>query len=163
MTSISARFNSNVPSTEPKEKAQSVLDSLPGNSLVSKAALLSGAAGLSIAAISNEIYVLNEESVIAFSLLTVFYGIAKYGGPAYAAHAETEIQKYKDMLNASRVEHTEAVKRRIGDVKQLSGVVETTKELFELSKVYIQYISIYISTNIHIPLLPRFTVPIGNA
>lgn len=136
MTPLTARFNSNVPTPPPpQEKAQSIVDSLPGNSLVSKAAVLSGAAGLSIAAISNEIYVLNNESVIAFSLLSVFYAVAKYGGPMYKAHAEGEIQKYKDILNASRVEHTEAVKRRIGDVQKLGGVVDTTKELFELSKV----------------------------
>lgn len=129
------RLNSNVPAEEPKKKAQSILDSLPGSSLVSKTAILSAGAGLSIAAISNELYVLNEETVIAFCLLSVFAGVAKYGGPAYKSWAEGQVQKHKDILNAARADHTNAVKSRIENVQQLGGVVEVTKQLFDVSKV----------------------------
>lgn len=55
-----------VPTEDPKVKAKSILDALPGNSLVSKTAILSSAAGLSIYALSNEYYVVNEETVVAF-------------------------------------------------------------------------------------------------
>lgn len=129
-----AASNSHTPAPV-EESARTIIDSIPGNSLVSKAAVLSGAAGASIAAISNELYVLNEETVIAFSLLTVFYGVAKLGGPAWSSFAKSEIKKHTDSLNTARAEHTDAVKQRIQDVKQLEGVVDITKQLFEVSKV----------------------------
>jgi F-type H+-transporting ATPase subunit b len=127
-----------VPTEDPKQKAQSILDSLPGNSLVSKTAILSATAGLSIAAISNELYVMNEETVAAFCLLSVFTAVAKYGGPAYKEWAEAQVQKHKDILNAARADHTNAVKQRMENVKELSGVVDLTKQLFEVSKVFKQ-------------------------
>ncbi|KAL2218968.1 putative mitochondrial ATPase subunit ATP4 [Thermoascus aurantiacus ATCC 26904] len=128
------RAASNVPSEDPKKKAQSILDALPGQSVASKTAILSAAAGLSIAAISNELYVLNEETVVAFSVLSVFAALAKYGGPLYKQWAEGQIQKQRDILNAARADHTNAVKQRIENVQQLSNVVEITKQLFEVSK-----------------------------
>lgn len=130
-----ARYNSSVPAEEPKKKAQSIIDSLPGNSLVSKTAILSAGAGLSIAAISNELYVLNEETVIAFCLLSVFTALGKYGGPAYKEWAEGQAQKHLDILNAARADHTNAVTARIENVQQLNSVVDVTKSLFEVSKV----------------------------
>ncbi|KAK2804729.1 atp4 subunit B of the stator stalk of mitochondrial F1F0 ATP synthase [Emmonsiellopsis sp. PD_5] len=130
----SVRYNSNVPSEDPKTKAQSIIDALPGSSLVSKTAILSAGAGLSIAAISNELYVFNEETVAAFCLLTVFISVAKMAGPMYKSWAEEQIQKQKDILNGAREEHTNAVRERIESVKQLSGVVDITKTLFEVSK-----------------------------
>ncbi|KAG9894921.1 hypothetical protein KCU98_g18579, partial [Aureobasidium melanogenum] len=52
---VQARLQSNQPS--PEQKAKSILDSLPGSNLLSKTAILSAGAGVSIAAISNELYV----------------------------------------------------------------------------------------------------------
>ncbi|KAL5001659.1 hypothetical protein BDV10DRAFT_159460 [Aspergillus recurvatus] len=134
VTLSATRAASNVPTEDPKQKAQSILDSLPGNSLVSKTAILSATAGLSIAAISNELYVMNEETVAAFCLLSVFTAVAKYGGPAYKEWAEAQVQKHKDILNAARADHTNAVKQRMENVKELSSVVDLTKQLFEVSK-----------------------------
>jgi F-type H+-transporting ATPase subunit b len=122
------------PAETPEKKAQSILNSIPGNSLVSKTATLSAVAGLSIAAISNELYVMNEETVAAFCLLSVFTAVAKYGGPAYRDWAEGQVQKHKDILNAARADHTNAVQQRIDNVSQMSGVVEVTKQLFAVSK-----------------------------
>lgn len=124
-----------MPAEEPKKKAQSIIDSLPGSSLLSKTAILSSAAGLSVYAISNEYYVMNEETVIAFCLLAVWGGMLKYGGPAYKEWAESQNEKIKNILNSARADHTEAVKTRIEDVKQMGGVVDITKGLFEVSKV----------------------------
>ena len=129
------RNASNVPTEDPKKKAQSIIDALPGNSLISKTAILSAGAGLSIAAISNEIYVVNEESVVAFCLLSVFYGVFKYGGPMYKEWADGMIAKHKEILGQARANHTDAVKKRIDNVKQLDGVVDITRQLFEVSKV----------------------------
>ncbi|CAP79951.1 atp4 subunit B of the stator stalk of mitochondrial F1F0 ATP synthase [Penicillium rubens] len=130
----SSRQASNVPAEEPAKKAQSILNAVPGNSLVTKTATLSAAAGLSIAAISNELYVMNEETVAAFCLLSVFTAVGKYGGPAYREWAEGQVQKHKDILNAARADHTNAVQQRIDTVSQMSGVVEVTKQLFAVSK-----------------------------
>ncbi|CAI7571735.1 unnamed protein product [Penicillium pancosmium] len=130
----STRAASNVPAEDPSKKAQSILDAVPGNSLVTKTATISAAAGISIAAISNELYVMNEETVAAFCLLSVFTAVAKYGGPAYRQWAEGQVQKHKDILNAARADHTSAVQSRIDNVKEMSGVVEVTKQLFAVSK-----------------------------
>ncbi|KAH8180084.1 mitochondrial ATP synthase B chain precursor [Sarocladium implicatum] len=133
--SVSAVRNaSNVPAEEPKKKAQSIIDALPGNSLISKSAILSSAAGLSAYAISNEYYVMNEETVIAFCLISVWAGIIKYGGPMYSEWAQAQNDKIKNILNSARADHTAAVKTRIEDVTQMGGVVDITKGLFEVSK-----------------------------
>ncbi|KAH6691586.1 ATP synthase subunit 4 [Plectosphaerella plurivora] len=131
---IAARNTSNVPAEEPKKKAQSLIDSLPGNSLVSKTAILSSTAALSAYAISNEYYVLNEETVVAVALLSVWGGLIKYGGPMYSEWAEAQSNKIKNILNQARADHASAVQVRIDDVKQMSGVVDVTKALFEVSK-----------------------------
>ncbi|KAK2741919.1 atp4 subunit B of the stator stalk of mitochondrial F1F0 ATP synthase [Myotisia sp. PD_48] len=129
-----ARYASNVPAEDPKSKAQSIIDALPGNSLVSKTAILSGAAGLSVAAISNELYILNEESVVAFCLASMFYAAFKIGGPGYKDWAAGQINKQTEILNSARADHVGAVKQRIEDVKPLSEVVDITKTLFQVSK-----------------------------
>lgn len=130
-----ARYSSNVPAEDPKKKAQSIIDALPGNSLVSKTAILSSAAGLSIYALSNEYYVVNEESVVAFCLLSVWGAVIKYAGPMYSEWAEGQNKKIAGILNAARADHTQAVKSRIENVQQMSGVIDITKSLFEVSKV----------------------------
>ncbi|KAL8653223.1 MAG: hypothetical protein Q9210_002229 [Variospora velana] len=129
-----ARLASNVPSEEPSKKAQSIVDSLPGNSLVSKTAILSAGTGVSIWAIANELYVVNEETIVMVATLSVFWAIAHYGGPMYKDWAEGQINKMKGILYAAREDHTSAVKKRIESVKQLGSVVEVTKQLFEVSK-----------------------------
>lgn len=129
-----ARYSSTAPAEEPKKKAASILDALPGNSLVSKAAILSSGTAAAIAAISNELYVMNEETVVAVSLLTVFYGVGKFVGPLYSEYAQANSNKVKEILNAARQEHTVAVRERITNVQELAGVVDHTKALFGVSK-----------------------------
>ncbi|KAL3418649.1 ATP synthase subunit 4 [Phlyctema vagabunda] len=130
----SQRSASSVPTEDPKKKAQSILDSLPGNSLVSKTAILSSSAGVAIYALSNEYYVVNEETVVAFCLLSIWGAVIKYGGPMYKEWAEGQVNKIKSILNSARADHTEAVKTRIQSVQQLGSVVDVTKTLFEISK-----------------------------
>lgn len=132
---VTARHSSNVPATDPKTKAQSLLDALPGNHLLSKTAILSSVTGLSVYALSNEYYVVNEETVVAVCLLSVWTALIKFGGPMYREWAEGQNEKIKNILNSARADHTQAVQTRIEDVKQMSGVVDVTKTLFEVSKV----------------------------
>jgi hypothetical protein len=132
-----ARYNSNLPQEDPKKKAQSLMEAIPipGNSPLTKAAVLSAGAGLSVAAISNELYVVNEESIVALSLLTIFWAVAKYAGPAWGDYAQQQADKISGILNAARADHTSAVKQRIQSVQDLGGVIDITKTLFEVSKV----------------------------
>ena len=131
----SQRQASNVAVEEPAKKAQSIIDSLPGNSLISKTAILSAGAGLSVFAISNEFYVVNEETIVAFATLSVFAAIFKYLGPSYVDWANGHIQRQKDILYAAKADHVKAVENRIVSVRELSGVIDITKALFEVSKV----------------------------
>ncbi|KAI0478835.1 hypothetical protein GGR56DRAFT_664846 [Xylariaceae sp. FL0804] len=119
---------------EPKAKAQSIIDALPGSSLISKTAIMSSAAALSVYAISSEYYVVNEETVVAFCLLSIWAAVIKFGGPAYSEWADAQNNKIKGILNAARADHTQAVQSRIDNVQQLSGVVDITKSLFAVSK-----------------------------
>ena len=130
-----------MPTEDPKIRAQAIIDSLPGSNLISKTAILSAGAGLSIFGISNEFLVVNEETVVAFSLLSVFWAVGKYGGPMYKEWVDGQIAKMKGILNAAREDHTSAVKSRIENVKQLGNVIDITKQLFEVSKVEINNIS----------------------
>jgi F-type H+-transporting ATPase subunit b len=124
-----------VPQKDPKSTAESILNALPGNSLTAKTAYLSAGAGLSIAAISNELYVVNEESIVALSLLTIYWAVYNYAGPMYKQWADSQAEKWKGLLNAAREDHTNAVKARISNVQDLSGVIDITKDLFAVSKV----------------------------
>ncbi|KAK4649301.1 atp4 subunit B of the stator stalk of mitochondrial F1F0 ATP synthase [Podospora pseudocomata] len=133
-TAIAARNSSGVPAQDPKSKAQSLIDALPGSNLLSKSAILSSFTGLSIYALSNEYYVVNEETVVAFCLLSVWAALIKFGGPAYKEWAEGQNKKILDILNSARADHTQAVKTRIEDVQQMSGVIDVTKSLFAVSK-----------------------------
>ncbi|KAL8329531.1 hypothetical protein RB597_005000 [Gaeumannomyces tritici] len=135
LTSLTTtRASSNVPAEDPKAKAQSLMDAIPGNSLVSKSAILSSAAALSVYALSNEYYVVNEETVVAFCLLSVWGAVIKYGGPMYSEWADAQAERVKGILNAARADHTQAVKNRIGNVQQMASVVDITKSLFTVSK-----------------------------
>jgi len=123
------------PASSAHKKAQSILDSLPGNSLISKTAILSSTASVAIYALSNEYYVVNEETIVALCLLSIWTAVFKYGGPLCSEWADGQVNKIKGILNAARADHTEAVKTRIESVQQLGSVVDITKTLFEVSKV----------------------------
>lgn len=129
------RYQSGPPQQDPKSRAQAILDALPGSSLISKTAILSTGAGLSVAAISNELYVLNEESIVMFATLSVVWAIYHYLGPSYASWADGYSQKIKGILDTARQDHKDAVQVRIDEVKKVGGVVDITKDLFAVSKV----------------------------
>ena len=69
------------------------------------------------------------------ALLTVYWGIYQYGGPMVKAYADGIIKRWKGILDTARQDHHNAVKKRIDDVKRLEGVVDVTKNLFEVSRV----------------------------
>ncbi|CAG8796834.1 5186_t:CDS:2, partial [Racocetra fulgida] len=92
---------------DPKQKAHSIIDSLPGNSLLTKTGYITVGTGLVTLAISKELYVFNEETVV----LLAFIGLVV---PLY--------------------HHKDAVKERIDTIGQLGDIVDITKALFAMSK-----------------------------
>lgn len=68
------------------------------------------------------------------SLLTIYWAVYTYVGPMYGEWAQGQHDKIKGILNAARADHTNAVKARISNVQDLSGVIDVTKDLFAVSK-----------------------------
>ncbi|GAA5845716.1 hypothetical protein JCM3766R1_001147 [Sporobolomyces carnicolor] len=129
---VGARFQSSQPA--PAAKASALIDALPGNSLVSKTGIVTLTAATSAAAISNELFVLNEEVVILGSFVIFLGYVSSLIREPYREWADGQIQKVKDILGSARAAHTSAVKERIGSVGEMKDVEALTKQLFELSK-----------------------------
>ncbi|GAB5590472.1 atp4 subunit B of the stator stalk of mitochondrial F1F0 ATP synthase [Umbelopsis nana] len=133
---VGAHFVRNYSSeeVEPKKKAASIVDSLPGNSLVSKTGYVTLGAGLATFLISKEIYVFNEETLV----LVAFGGLAgalfKYLKEPYNSMADEHINRIKNVLYKARNDHKSAVTERIDQVGQMKDIVDVTKNLFALSR-----------------------------
>ncbi|CAJ0840743.1 20219_t:CDS:2 [Entrophospora sp. SA101] len=112
---------------EPKQKALSIIDSLPGNSLIAKTGYITVGTGLLTLAISKEIYVLNEETLLLLSFSTMCAIIYKALKQPVAEWASTQKE-------VSRVDHKTAVAERIETVGQIGNLVDVTKTLFAMSK-----------------------------
>lgn len=135
---IGLRYMSSPAPQEPKAKANSIIDALPGNSILSKTGILGTSAAAAIYAISNELYVVNDESILLFTFLCFSGIVAKFLAPGYKEWADARVKKVQDVLNASRTKHVDAVKDRITSVSELQNIEEITKVLFEVSKETVQ-------------------------
>lgn len=131
-SSLAARHNST--RVEPSKRASSIIDSLPGNSLVSKTGILTAGAALTAIAVSKEIYVVNEETTVLAAFVGILAVIVQAGGGPYREWADGHINRMKDLLNSARADHTAAVQSRIDSVSELKDVVGVTKSLFAISK-----------------------------
>lgn len=119
----------------PAERASEVINKLPSSpNLITKTGTAILGSGLLAAAISQELYVMNEETVIAVGYLILFTYIAKIIRTPYKEWAEGHINRIKNVLDSSRAEHTQAVKDRIESVNQMKDVVSLTEGLFAVSK-----------------------------
>lgn len=85
------RYSSST-AVEPKAKANSLLAALPGNSLVSKTGIVTLTAALSAAAVSNEIFVANEEVVILGAFIVFASYVATLIRAPYAEWADGQIK-----------------------------------------------------------------------
>ena len=119
---------------EPKEKANSIVDALPGNNYLSKTGILATSAAAAVYGISNELLIIHDETILVITFATFSALIAKFVAPLYTEWADGEVKKVNDLLNESRNKHVSAVKDRIESVSQLKDVVSTTKLLFAVSK-----------------------------
>jgi len=119
----------------PAERASEIIDKLPSSpNLLTKTGSVILGSGLVATAISQELYVMNEETVIAVGFFLLLTFIAKSVREPYRDWAEAQIAKIKGVLDGARAEHTQAVKDRIDSVGQMKDVVSITEGLFALSK-----------------------------
>ncbi|KAI0249674.1 hypothetical protein BJV78DRAFT_1225278 [Lactifluus subvellereus] len=119
----------------PAERAGEIIDKLPSHpSLITKTGTAILGSGLLATAISQELYVFNEETVIAVGYFILFAYIAKTVRLPYKEWAENHIARIEGVLNGARDEHTQAVKDRIDAVGQMKDVVSFTEGLFAISK-----------------------------
>jgi F-type H+-transporting ATPase subunit b len=76
----------------PAAKASALIDALPGNSLVSKTGIVTLTAATTAAAISNELFVLNEEVVILGSFVVFIGYVSTLVREPYRDWADGQIQ-----------------------------------------------------------------------
>ncbi|CCV00361.1 unnamed protein product [Malassezia sympodialis ATCC 42132] len=131
-----ARFYSDKPT--PEAKASSIIDALPGNSLISKTTWVTIGAGLTAFAVSNELYVANDETVILAGFLVFATLIGRTVSKPYANWANSYIEKISNILNEARQGHTKAIQTRIDAVNEKKDVVDITKAMYALAKDTVQ-------------------------
>ncbi|KIM34488.1 hypothetical protein M408DRAFT_325882 [Serendipita vermifera MAFF 305830] len=118
----------------PAERANELLEAVPTSNIVTKTGAVVLGTGLAATAISQELYVVNEETVVLAGFLILATFIARSIHQPYSEWAQGQIEKVRSILNQSRLQHTQAVKDRITSVEQMKDVVELTKGLFSMSK-----------------------------
>merc|ERR1712183_442201 len=136
MTSTPTRFYSDKPT--PEAKATSIIDSLPGNSLISKTTWVTLGAGLTAFGVSNELYVANDETVILAGFLIFATLLGRSVAKPYTNWADSTIAKISGILNEARSGHTQAIQTRIDSVNEKKDVVDVTKGLYDLAKETVQ-------------------------
>jgi len=134
LPSINARSMATNP-VPPSKRAEEIIEKLPSSpSLITKTGTALLGTGLIAAAISQELYVVNEESIVLIASLIVFTYIGKIIREPYSRWAEGHISRIRNILNNARAEHTGVVQQRIDSVGQMKDVVSITQGLFALSK-----------------------------
>lgn len=119
----------------PSERASEIINKLPSSpGLITKTGSAILGTGLLATAISQELYVMNEETVIAAGFVILITFIARSMREPYKEWAEGHINKVRDILYSARAEHTQAVKDRIANVQKMKDVVEVTEGLFAMAK-----------------------------
>jgi F-type H+-transporting ATPase subunit b len=119
---------------DPKSRAAALIDALPGSSLISKTGFLTVGTAALATAVSKELYIFNDESVILICSSLLLYLVATLGAPGYAQWVNSVAQQHSDLLNSARADHKQAIQERIESVGQMKNVVELTKNLFEVSR-----------------------------
>jgi F-type H+-transporting ATPase subunit b len=119
---------------DPKSRAAALIDALPGNSILSKTGFLTVGTAALATAVSKELYIFNDESVILICSSLLLYLVAQLGAPGYTAWVNQIAQQQSNLLDSARQDHKQAIQERIDSVGQMRNVVELTKNLFEVSK-----------------------------
>ena len=90
------------PSVEPTpdEKATSIINSVPSTSLFTKTGGVLLGTGLTAAAISSELYVANEETVLAVGFFVILAAVASSIGAPYNSWANGHIEVRRGVRGA---------------------------------------------------------------
>lgn len=126
--------NTETPAPDPKTRAAALIDALPGTSLITKTGFLTVGTAAVATAISKELYIFNDETVILICSSLLLYLVAKLGGPGYKDWVDSIATQQSNVLNSARDEHKQAIQERIDSVGAMRNVVDITKNLFEVSK-----------------------------
>ncbi|KAE9405423.1 ATP synthase [Gymnopus androsaceus JB14] len=132
---FSSRSMSSSNPPPPSERASEIINKLPSSpNLITKTGTALLGTGLTAAAISQELYVVNEETIVLVGSAIFLALMAKAIREPYVNWAQSQVQKIKGILDKARAEHTQAVQDRIDSVSQMKDVVVLTQSLFALSK-----------------------------
>lgn len=134
LSSRTALLTRSYATQDPKSKAAAIIDALPGTSMISKTGILATGTAATVYAIANSLYVVNAETCLAVVFGVFLYVMSKTAAPGYKDWADGHINTIKGVLDQARTNHVSAVKERIDSVNQLKDVVQTTKDLFAVSK-----------------------------
>jgi len=118
----------------PDEKAAAIINSVPSSSLLTKTGGIVFGTALTAAAISTEIYVVNEETVLAVAFFIFVAGVSKLIGGPYTSWADAHIERIKSNLYSAKAEHQKAVEDRITSVNTLKEVVPLTEQLYAVAR-----------------------------
>ncbi|GLB41561.1 putative atp synthase [Lyophyllum shimeji] len=119
----------------PEQRASELMEKLPSSpGLLTKGTSAIVATGLAATAISQELYVVNEETIILVASIIFVTYLSKMIREPYKEWAEANIARIRKVLEGARAEHTHAVQHRIDNVAQLKDVVSLTQGLFAISK-----------------------------
>ena len=69
------------------------------------------------------------------AMFMVYGALFKYAGPYIVEWAEKYNAKVMRLMVEAREGHKDTVRARMEDVKKLANVIDTTKQLFEVSRV----------------------------
>ncbi|CAG8499702.1 22178_t:CDS:10 [Cetraspora pellucida] len=119
---------------DPKKKAHSIIDSLPGNSLLTKTGYITVGTGLVTLVISKELYIFNEETVVLLAFIGLMVPLYRVLRQPFNDWVETQKNRVNSILDQAQEDHKHAVKERINTIGQLSDIVDITKALFAMSK-----------------------------
>jgi len=112
-----------------------MINSLPSSrGLITKTGTVILGTGLLATAISQELYVANEETVVAVGFFIIIGFLARSIREPYRAWAQGHVDRIKGVMDSARESHTSSVKERIASVESMKDVVPLTTQLFELSK-----------------------------
>ncbi|KAJ7777336.1 ATP4, subunit B of the stator stalk of mitochondrial F1F0 ATP synthase [Mycena metata] len=119
----------------PSERASEIINKLPSSpNLITKAGTAVLGTGVVAAAISSELYVISDETVLLVGSMIFLTLVARAIRQPYSDWADAQVARIKGVLDTARTDHTQAVKSRIDNVAQMKDVVALTKGLFALSK-----------------------------
>ncbi|RHZ75396.1 hypothetical protein Glove_214g48 [Diversispora epigaea] len=119
---------------DPRQKALSIIDSLPGNTLLTKTGYITMGVGLLSLIISKELYVVNEEALLLVAFTGMATTVFRLTREPFNEWAQEKTDRVNNILDQTQENHKTAVKGRIETVQHLGDIVDVTKTMFEMSK-----------------------------